>query len=337
MTQTSPIDQAAGKRLVVEDSVQVDAPVAEVYSRWTDFTHFPEFMSNVEEVRAVGNGTYHWVARIFGIKQEWDAEVTDRTPNQRLAWHSTTGAYNGGTVNFSSLGDSKTEVRVRMEYTPPAGQLGAAADTLTKTTQKEVKEDLKNFKKLVTGKKVSAESLQSSGQMEEDITEGVAPQGPAGALLVAAGAAGIGAGAAYFLGKSLRETSGYKAAASPVKLPWALASWASVGLSAASVVTSASFRFGKQRRNALFVGQWAPTFLGMGILYRLIGDKRVSDAFPTSVISWSFFGATLGSILSAITLHLRGKRNEGLFVGQWAPTFIGAAALARLLDRAFTR
>src|SRR5215831_12474228 len=148
MTQATPVDQTTGNRLVFEDSIEVPAPISNVYQRWTEFTHFPDFMTNVQEVQPLGGHRYHWVARIFGIKQQWDAEVTEQQPNAHVSWRSTTGAFNQGTVSFSPLGPSTTEVRLRVEYAPPAGKIGQALDQVTQMTRREVSEDLKNFKKL---------------------------------------------------------------------------------------------------------------------------------------------------------------------------------------------
>src|SRR5690349_17219207 len=118
MSQTDALEQT-GKRLIFEDSVEVPAPIDQVYSRWTDFTSFPEFMSNVEDVQRLGEDRYHWVARIFGAKEEWDAEVTDQDANRRIAWRSVSGPYNAGMVLFNPTDSGQTEVRLRLEYTPP--------------------------------------------------------------------------------------------------------------------------------------------------------------------------------------------------------------------------
>src|SRR6185437_17050055 len=145
MTQTDSMDQqtmVASRPLHIEDQITVRVPVHRAYEVWRDFTRFPEFMSNVEEVRPIGGNRYHWVARIFGIQQEWDAEVTETSPDRRVAWRSVTGAPNSGVVTFDEREPGVTEVWVAMEYTPPAGQVGKALDKLTKTTQREVKEDL---------------------------------------------------------------------------------------------------------------------------------------------------------------------------------------------------
>ncbi|MBF6591723.1 MAG: SRPBCC family protein, partial [Ktedonobacterales bacterium] len=114
MAQTTPMEQT-GKRLVFEDSIEVQAPIQEVYRRWSDFTRFPDFMSNVEEVKPQGENRYHWVARIFGIKQEWDAEITDREQNHRIAWRSLSGPHNQGTVTFQDSQNGHTQVRLRLE------------------------------------------------------------------------------------------------------------------------------------------------------------------------------------------------------------------------------
>src|SRR5215470_13789186 len=136
MPQTGAVEQV-GKRLIFEDSVEVPAPVDEVYSRWSDFTSFPEFMSNVEDVRNLGGDRYHWVARIFGTKAEWDAKVTDQDTNRRIAWHSTSGPYNAGTVLFTPAENGKTEVRLRLEYAPPGGRAGQLLENNTQVTEKE--------------------------------------------------------------------------------------------------------------------------------------------------------------------------------------------------------
>src|SRR5262245_32907366 len=83
MTQTSPVEQLTSNSVVLEDSIEVPAPVNDVYRHWSDLPRFPEFMANVEEVQPRGGNRYHWVARLFGVKQEWDAEVTEYDPLRR--------------------------------------------------------------------------------------------------------------------------------------------------------------------------------------------------------------------------------------------------------------
>lgn len=356
MTQTSPLGQTTqdiSKRLVVEDSVEVKAPIQQVYNRWNDFTQFPSFMSNVEEVRPLTGNRYHWVARIFGIKQEWDAEVTERDPERRISWRSTSGAYNAGTVGFSPIGADKTEVRVRFEYTPPAGEVGKAFDALTKATHHEVKQDLKSFKKLLEGKK-AVPAVQA-----EEVYQGREIGNVLGALTIPIATGVAGGLLAYSLYPKERQVSltrpstwmGVPAMTAArmnlgaVQTPWTsakpinttatVASWIAAGACAASILTSATLRLANRRKDALFVGQWAPTLLGLSVLSRLSGSPTARRDITTTTLSWGLFSAGLGSILASAFHHMAGKRNDGLFVGQWAPTFLTGAMLVRLFNKWF--
>jgi uncharacterized membrane protein len=325
MTQTSPL-QTTGNRLVFEDSIQVEAPIGEVYRRWTDFQRFPTFMENVEEVQPLGNDRYHWTARIFGVKQEWDAEVIDQQPNSRVSWRSTSGPYNQGTVSFSQLGTGSTEIRLRLEYAPPLGKTGQALDKITQVTKREAMQDLNNFRKLLTGQQ--DESIFAEGEKVSSSVSGLL-----GRVLIPA-ALGVGGGiAGYLLERRAREANPSTHTISPVETPAATAGWLFTAASAASVATSAALRMRGDRKNSLFVGQWAPTLLTAGILSRTVGHRGIRTPLNTAGTSWGFAAATLGAIATSATLHARGRRNDGLFVGQWAPTFLSAALLARLFDR----
>lgn len=109
-----------------------------------------------------------------------------------------------------------------------------------------------------------------------------------------------------------------------------LTSWIFSGLAAASIIASASLRATNNGVNALFVGQWAPTFVGLGILARVFGHTSLVTGGPIEPISWALVGAGFGSIFASVAMHLRRERTDGLFVGQWAPTFVAAGVLTRL-------
>jgi uncharacterized membrane protein len=332
MSQTSPIEQTTGNRLVFEENAEVSAPISEVYRRWTDFSRFPAFMSNVKEVRPIGGDRYHWVARIFGIKQEWDAEVTEREPQRRVSWRSLTGPYNAGTVSLTELPNGRTDVRVRMEYTPPAGQAGQKLDSLTQTTKREVKEDLENFKRYVSGEQTFINEPQTSQGF-----------GTVMALLAVPAITGVVVGTgAWFLEEDLvkSRTSAKVSRAvrrtvntvNPVAREAELAGWFWTALMGGSIIASATLRSMGRKNDALFVGQWAPTLLETALLSRMIGRREMPHPVANAA-SYAFAGASLGSIISSVITHGRGKRSDGLFIGQWAPTFLGLSLLLRLLNR----
>src|SRR5262249_42967742 len=85
----------------IEKSIEVEVPVHIAYNQWTQFEDFPKFMQGVEQVLQIDNKRLHWVANIGGKRKEWDAEIFEQVPDQRISWRSTSGARNYGTVTFS--------------------------------------------------------------------------------------------------------------------------------------------------------------------------------------------------------------------------------------------
>src|SRR5437764_11700985 len=83
----------------VEKSIEVKVPARTAYDQWTQFEEFPRFMEGVEEVRQLDDKRLHWRAKIAGKEEEWDAEIDEQTPDQRIAWRSTSGAQNDGAVS----------------------------------------------------------------------------------------------------------------------------------------------------------------------------------------------------------------------------------------------
>jgi uncharacterized membrane protein len=148
----------AGRRAIdVHKAINVNAPVEQVYDYWNNFENFPRFMSNLREVRRLGNDQSHWVAEgPANTPVEWDAIVTQRIPNQLLAWKSLPGSTvaNAGRVRFDRNPDGSTRVTVQMSYNPPAGAAGhAVARLLGDDPLTMMHEDLARFKSLIeTGK-----------------------------------------------------------------------------------------------------------------------------------------------------------------------------------------
>lgn len=131
---------------VVEKSIEVQAPVREVYNQWTQFEEFPNFMEGVERVVQVDDTHLHWEAEIAGRHKEWEANIVEQVPDQRIAWVSYEGPENGGVVSFQPVNGS-TNVTLQMEY-DPEGPIEGIGDKLG-FLQRQVETDLKNFKEFI--------------------------------------------------------------------------------------------------------------------------------------------------------------------------------------------
>ena len=102
----------------VESSVEIDCPVRTVYNQWTQFEEFPRFMSGVKEVTQLDDTHLRWRDTIFGMNEEWDAEITEQVPDERISWRGANGEGNTGTVRFEPLPGNRTLVRLAIGYTP---------------------------------------------------------------------------------------------------------------------------------------------------------------------------------------------------------------------------
>jgi uncharacterized membrane protein len=131
----------------IEKSVEVDAPLSAVYNQWTQFEEFPRFMEGVKRVHQVDDKRLHWHAEIAGKDKEWTAEIYRQEPDRAIAWRSTSGAQNGGEVQFTSAGGDRTRVTLKMSY-EPEGIVENVGDALGMVSMR-VQGDLDRFKKFI--------------------------------------------------------------------------------------------------------------------------------------------------------------------------------------------
>jgi uncharacterized membrane protein len=142
----------AAHGIVVQKTINVDAPVEEVFVFWTDYQNFPRFMHHVREVR-VHESRSHWVvAGPAGVPIQWNAELVEVRPNERLRWRSTrdSAVKHEGCVRFERNGHGGTRVTVRLSYVPPAGAFGHAVATIFGADPKsEMDGDLLRMKTMI--------------------------------------------------------------------------------------------------------------------------------------------------------------------------------------------
>ncbi|HWI82634.1 SRPBCC family protein [Ramlibacter sp.] len=137
----------AGSASSVQESIDVDVPVSTAYNQWTQFEAFPQFMASVQEVRQVDDTHLHWRADVAGKIKEWDAEITEQRPDERIAWRSTGGVRNAGVVTFHRISDNRTRVMLQMDYDPETvgEKIGDALGGVKLTA----KGNLQRFKELI--------------------------------------------------------------------------------------------------------------------------------------------------------------------------------------------
>jgi uncharacterized membrane protein len=130
-----------------EKSIDVRVPDSTAYNQWTQLESFPQFMEGVKSVMQIDDTHLRWHAEIAGKDQEWDAEITEQTPDKRIAWHSTSGAKNAGVVTFHRLSDSETRVMLQIDY-EPEGVVENAGELLGLVGSR-IEGDLERFKEFI--------------------------------------------------------------------------------------------------------------------------------------------------------------------------------------------
>jgi uncharacterized membrane protein len=136
----------------VNESIEVDAPIDDVFRYWSNFENFPTFMSNVEGVRMVAQDTSHWrVKGPLGKSVEFDAKTTEMDPNRGIGWNTVHGeVMTSGEARFEETTPGRTQVDVTMNYAdPPGGIVGEAVTNILANPQRNLKEDLQNFARIV--------------------------------------------------------------------------------------------------------------------------------------------------------------------------------------------
>jgi len=153
----------------VVQTVDVAVPVTTAYNQWTQFESFPEFMEGVERIDQLSPTRTHWVTRIAGVEREFDAEITEQHPNERVAWRTTNGTHQAGVVTFHRIDDRHTRVTLQLDH-EPSGVVEKAGDALG-IVQHRVQGDLQNFKEFIESRG------REEGGWRGDV--GRSPQAPA--------------------------------------------------------------------------------------------------------------------------------------------------------------
>ncbi|MFJ2931913.1 SRPBCC family protein [Streptomyces sp. NPDC087219] len=130
---------------MVKESIDVDIPLHHVYNQWTQFEEFPSFMEGVEDVRQLDDKHCHWRTKVGGVEREFDTEIVDQLPDERISWRTVSGdSKQKGVVTFQSLDEGHTRVILAMDF-QPEGMAEKAGDMMG-VLDRKVKGDLRRFK-----------------------------------------------------------------------------------------------------------------------------------------------------------------------------------------------
>jgi uncharacterized membrane protein len=163
-------DALSGARgVIVEEAVTINAPADRLFAFWRNLEQLPRFMDHLVSVRQIDERRSHWVAKApRGRTVEWDAEIINEIPGELIGWRTLDGSdvVSAGSVRFKrAAGNRGTEVRVHLQYEPPAGKVGATvAWLLGHEPSQTIREDLRRFKQLIEAGEVPTTAGQPRGK-----------------------------------------------------------------------------------------------------------------------------------------------------------------------------
>jgi uncharacterized membrane protein len=155
--------------VIVEEVVTISAPADRLFAFWRNLEQLPRFMDHLVSVRQIDERRSHWVAKAPGRRTvEWDAEIVNEIPRELIGWRTLEGSdvVSAGSVRFkTAAGNRGTEVRVHLQYDPPAGKVGATvAWLLGHEPSQTIREDLRRFKQLMEAGEVPTTAGQPRGK-----------------------------------------------------------------------------------------------------------------------------------------------------------------------------
>jgi carbon monoxide dehydrogenase subunit G len=132
---------------LVQQTIEVTAPLHTVYEQLAAFENYPRFMTGVREVTPIGNDQTHWVMDVDGALREFDAQITERSLDERVAWSAVGGPVMAETITLRPLGETRTQVVAQLEA--DAAFLLPSDRHAQVSLTKRLRADLTTFKGLV--------------------------------------------------------------------------------------------------------------------------------------------------------------------------------------------
>jgi uncharacterized membrane protein len=168
-----PLAKLAGMRgykgIDVQKTINIDAPVEEVFKFLANYDNFPQFMRNVKSVETFADGRSHWkVAGPAGVIVEWESITTRIEPNELIEWSTIEGSTveHAGSIDLEPAGQG-TRVRLEMSYNPPAGALGHVVAKLFGADPKsELDEDMLRLKSALEARKAPRDAAARESAAE---------------------------------------------------------------------------------------------------------------------------------------------------------------------------
>jgi uncharacterized membrane protein len=136
-----------GRRMPVQQAVDVPVPVSVAYNEFTQFEEWPNFMHRVTSVSQEDETNVSFKSKIWGVSKEFQAEIDEQRPDERIKWHVTQGLSHQGVATFHELAPRLTRIEVNVDVEP--GSLIEKFARGARHVKRAIRADLHRFKAYV--------------------------------------------------------------------------------------------------------------------------------------------------------------------------------------------
>jgi uncharacterized membrane protein len=136
-----------GRRMPVQQSVDVAVPLETAYNQWTQFEDWPQFMHRVTNVTQDDPCTIKFATKIWGKTKEFEAKIIDQRPDDRVKWRVSQGITHTGVVSFHEIAPRLTRIELTMDVDP--GSLIEKAARGMRHIKRAARADLHRFKAFI--------------------------------------------------------------------------------------------------------------------------------------------------------------------------------------------
>jgi hypothetical protein len=127
----------------VQQAIDIAVPIETAYNQWTQFEEWPQFMHRLEQATQEEDEVVSFKTKIWGFSREFEAQIVEQRPDERIRWTIKQGITHDGVVTFHELSDRLTRVHVTLDVQP--GSLLEKAARGMRHVKRAVRADLHRF------------------------------------------------------------------------------------------------------------------------------------------------------------------------------------------------
>ena len=133
-----------GRRMPVQQAIDVPVPVNVAYNQFTQFEEWPKFMHRVQSVSQEDETHLKFKTKIWLFSREFTAEIEEQRPDERILWNVTDGITHHGVATFHEIAPRLTRVEINVDV-EPSGLIEKSARGM-RHVKRAIRADLHRYK-----------------------------------------------------------------------------------------------------------------------------------------------------------------------------------------------